>query len=255
MRDNLYTHARLGDEAVDQVQTDIRTYRLEQDYIEMRRQRVVLPALQELCPGADRPINIAIVASGGGSRAMFATYGALKGLLDIGVLNATSYICGLSGSTWAISSIFTRASRFDDRDARTALAGAIANSIEQAPGFSFISAAITAPIRRSTIDFFSDDPTAVKLKKLLHQPVTNTDYYGASIARYLNGRGNDVYENTYMPDYLTLQLGRQAQWQRKNFELPQAYMPLLPFPIYTAVTPLYNTESRFTHGLNLRLIK
>ena len=77
---------------------------------------------------------------------------------------------------------------------------------------------------------------------MLKQPITNTDYYGNAIARYLLGKGNTVYENNYVPDYLTLQLGEQARWQGKNYELPQAYVPHLPFPIYTAVTPLRNVE-------------
>ena len=278
VRNNHYTYERRGDEAIDEVQTVIKTYRLEKDYIERRRNRIVLPALQAICPGTDRPINIAIVASGGGSRAMFATYGALKGLHDIGVLNATSYICGLSGSTWAISSIFTEVNNNGTTNLRTALNNAAARSVEYAPGFNFITEVIFQPVYRALMEniyrepsgpinritgpidriiskvdpitlaaklaqpYLYSVPATIKVKELLKQPITNTDYYGNAIARYLLGKGNTVYENNYVPDYLTLQLGEQARWQGKNYELPQAYVPHLPFPIYTAVTPLRNVE-------------
>src|SRR5438477_3241671 len=46
--------------------------------------------------------RIAVVCSGGGCRAMLGTVGALSGLQDIGVLDATTYISSLSGSTWAL---------------------------------------------------------------------------------------------------------------------------------------------------------
>ena len=46
--------------------------------------------------------KIAIVASGGGIRAMLATLGFLRGLERTNLLNAVTYVCGLSGSTWAI---------------------------------------------------------------------------------------------------------------------------------------------------------
>lgn len=47
--------------------------------------------------------NIAIVCSGGGYRAMLYCLGALLGAEKIGLLDATRYVVGLSGSTWAIS--------------------------------------------------------------------------------------------------------------------------------------------------------
>lgn len=47
--------------------------------------------------------NIAIVCSGGGYRAMLYCLGALIGAQREGILDATRYVVGLSGSTWAIS--------------------------------------------------------------------------------------------------------------------------------------------------------
>jgi phospholipase A2 len=47
--------------------------------------------------------TIALCCSGGGYRAMLATAGYLAGLESIGLLDATTYMVGLSGSTWAIN--------------------------------------------------------------------------------------------------------------------------------------------------------
>ena len=51
----------------------------------------------------ERVPKIAIVCSGGGYRAMLYCLGALVGAQKAGILDATTYMVGLSGSTWAIS--------------------------------------------------------------------------------------------------------------------------------------------------------
>lgn len=43
---------------------------------------------------------VAVVCSGGGSRALTGTYGSLQGLQKIQLLDAVSYITGVSGATW-----------------------------------------------------------------------------------------------------------------------------------------------------------
>ncbi len=47
--------------------------------------------------------KVAIVGSGGGYRAMLCTTGSLVGAQKIGLLDATTYISALSGSTWALA--------------------------------------------------------------------------------------------------------------------------------------------------------
>ncbi|KAL4641116.1 cytosolic phospholipase A2 zeta-like isoform X1 [Arapaima gigas] len=49
---------------------------------------------------------LAVAGSGGGSRAMTALYGSLKGLQTLGLLDAISYISGVSGSTWTLSKLY-----------------------------------------------------------------------------------------------------------------------------------------------------
>lgn len=43
---------------------------------------------------------IAVMATGGGIRAMTSLYGQLAGLRELGLLDCISYITGASGSTW-----------------------------------------------------------------------------------------------------------------------------------------------------------
>ncbi len=49
---------------------------------------------------------LAVVCSGGGSRALISTYGSLQGLQKIQLLDAVSYITGVSGATWWVLMYF-----------------------------------------------------------------------------------------------------------------------------------------------------
>ncbi|XP_056292175.1 cytosolic phospholipase A2 beta-like [Pseudoliparis swirei] len=74
-----------------------------------KRSVVVAQALEKLFGAQNDPKKvpvIAVVASGGGSRAMTGLLGSLRGLKEIGVLDAVSYISGVSGSTWAMSTLY-----------------------------------------------------------------------------------------------------------------------------------------------------
>ncbi|XP_063731568.1 cytosolic phospholipase A2 zeta-like [Eleginops maclovinus] len=76
-----------------------------------KRKVVVAEALQNFLglgslPQPHKVPTIAVVASGGGARAMTGMLGSLKGLKDTGVLDAVSYITGVSGSTWAMSTLY-----------------------------------------------------------------------------------------------------------------------------------------------------
>ncbi len=74
-----------------------------------KRELVVKSALEKMLGQSlnDKYIpKIAIVGSGGGYRAMFCTTGSLVGADQIGLLDATTYITALSGSTWAVGTWF-----------------------------------------------------------------------------------------------------------------------------------------------------
>ncbi|XP_075933392.1 cytosolic phospholipase A2 zeta-like [Anarhichas minor] len=77
-----------------------------------KRDVVVAQALQKLFGAPSDPKKvptIALVASGGGTRAMTGLLGSLRGLKEIGVLDTVSYITGVSGSTWAMSALYQEA--------------------------------------------------------------------------------------------------------------------------------------------------
>nr|XP_055028412.1 cytosolic phospholipase A2 zeta-like [Misgurnus anguillicaudatus] len=83
----------------------------EEKHFLAKRSKVVSEALQKFLnlttpPDPSKVPVIAVVSSGGGTRAMTGTYGAIKGLQEIQLLDAVSYITGLSGSTWTLSSLY-----------------------------------------------------------------------------------------------------------------------------------------------------
>ncbi|KAG2468675.1 PA24C phospholipase, partial [Polypterus senegalus] len=49
---------------------------------------------------------VAVLGSGGGIRAMLSLLGSMEGLQETGLLDCVTYICGVSGSTWAMSQLY-----------------------------------------------------------------------------------------------------------------------------------------------------
>lgn len=45
---------------------------------------------------------VAVLGSGGGTRAMSSLYGSLAGLQELGLLDTVTYLSGVSGSTWYV---------------------------------------------------------------------------------------------------------------------------------------------------------
>ncbi|XP_071368771.1 cytosolic phospholipase A2 zeta-like [Centroberyx affinis] len=107
----------------------------EKEYLE-KRKVVVGQALQKLLglsspPGPKKVPVIALVGSGGGTRAMTGLFGSLKGLQQIGVLDAATYITGVSGSTWTMTSLYQQAnwSQQDLNSAISAMEGKITKDL------------------------------------------------------------------------------------------------------------------------------
>uniref|UniRef100_A0A8C2ULB4 PLA2c domain-containing protein n=1 Tax=Chinchilla lanigera TaxID=34839 RepID=A0A8C2ULB4_CHILA len=86
----------------------------EQEAVEKRSSQV-LAALNKLSTKAKEAWNlskaqapvIAVLGSGGGLRAHFAFLGVLSELKRLDLLDAVTYLSGVSGSTWALSSFYT----------------------------------------------------------------------------------------------------------------------------------------------------
>ncbi|XP_043327490.1 cytosolic phospholipase A2 beta isoform X2 [Cervus elaphus] len=76
-----------------------------------RRKQVVAKALRQALQldgdlREDEIPVVAIMATGGGIRAMTSLYGQLAGLKALGLLDCVSYITGASGSTWALANLY-----------------------------------------------------------------------------------------------------------------------------------------------------
>lgn len=81
---------------------------LSADELEYRKNRkpIVKAALEKLMDHslADNQVpTIALVGSGGGYRAMLGMIGSLVGIEKLGLLDCSTYVLGLSGSSWATS--------------------------------------------------------------------------------------------------------------------------------------------------------
>lgn len=73
-----------------------------------KRSSKVLEGLQKLNIQADQAPVIAVLGSGGGLRAHIAFLGVLSEMKALGLLDAVTYLAGVSGSTWALSSFYTK---------------------------------------------------------------------------------------------------------------------------------------------------
>nr|XP_025951379.1 cytosolic phospholipase A2 zeta-like isoform X3 [Dromaius novaehollandiae] len=82
----------------------------EREFLD-RRKKIVSEALKKALnlresPGKDEVPVIAVLGSGGGMRALTSFYGSLAGLQQLGLLDAAMYLCGISGSTWCLSTLY-----------------------------------------------------------------------------------------------------------------------------------------------------
>jgi hypothetical protein len=175
----------------------------EKDFL-TKRFLVVRNSLQELYHTGEAPKipTIAVVASGGGSRAMFATLGVLKGLIELNLFNTITYLCGLSGSTWALASVYEELLNNPNGGLKEVINRAGENAANRAKDFSFIGEFVTGAVKRTALPYH-DMPAFIQAKKLCNQPVSNTDYYSAGIARTLFGKGDEIYSPKYEPTYLS----------------------------------------------------
>uniref|UniRef100_H9KW03 Phospholipase A2 n=2 Tax=Callithrix jacchus TaxID=9483 RepID=H9KW03_CALJA len=82
----------------------------EQEFLD-RRKEVVSKALQQVLRLSEAPDSgqvpvVAVLGSGGGTRAISSLYGSLAGLQELGLLDTVTYLSGVSGSTWCISTFY-----------------------------------------------------------------------------------------------------------------------------------------------------
>lgn len=184
-------HVRVGNELA----------REERLHLEKRLPKV-RNALEKLLgrPLTDAYIpKIALIGSGGGYRAMLCTTGSLVGADAIGLLDATTYITALSGSTWAVGPW---------------MAGglSIAQFKQELIGIIHTSISSVTPAEMKLI---SD---ALLVKAVQGQTLTLVDLFGALLA-------NRLLRNFGERRHL-VSLSQQVEWIKNGDK---------PLPIYTAV--------------------
>ncbi|XP_045679283.1 cytosolic phospholipase A2 zeta isoform X1 [Phyllostomus hastatus] len=82
----------------------------EREFLDKRKQ-IVSKALQKVlglsqAPDSSQVPVVAVLGSGGGTRAMSSLYGSLAALQELSLLDTVTYLSGVSGSTWCISTLY-----------------------------------------------------------------------------------------------------------------------------------------------------
>lgn len=182
---------------------------LEEQLFLQKRQPLVTDSLRRHF-GISRPLKVAICGSGGGYRAMIYTLGALIGAQNIGLLDCTTYVAGLSGSTWTLGAWLAQGADLE----------ALKDSLQQ----QIRLVNLTKQILPKPIS----DPAELEqvarnmaIKLLFKQPLSIVAIWGALIAK------NVLVDSKVQRQQLTL----SDQVQTIN-------LGKYPLPIYTAVSPL-----------------
>jgi hypothetical protein len=102
LRKAIRSKARVIPPATDvMVKTSVDLSLNEKNYLQNRNKKIQ-PILEKEF-SIDMPLRIAMCCSGGGNRAMVGTLGFFMAAAKHNILQATTYIVGLSGSTWTIA--------------------------------------------------------------------------------------------------------------------------------------------------------
>merc|ERR1719427_448947 len=151
----------------------------EEKNFRKQRLKIVAENLNKLLGNERGPRNenetpcIGILGSGGGYRALCGFSGALSALKELGLFDCAMYTCGLSGSSWCQSALYSHPS-FPDHG--------VDHAIED----------MKKNMRRNCLSFLT--PTNIlrylnimKEKRKLGQPTTFTDFFGLMVAEHLLG--------------------------------------------------------------------
>uniref|UniRef100_A0A673W8I7 Phospholipase A2 n=1 Tax=Salmo trutta TaxID=8032 RepID=A0A673W8I7_SALTR len=151
----------------------------EKLFRQARRERVMLGIKKLLdmekprfLPSTPKEVPvIAIVGSGGGFRAMVGFSGVMKGLYESGVLDCATYIAGLSGSTWYMSTLFSHP-EFPSKGPKEINA-------------ELMKRVSSNPLRLLLPQHITNYIQSLWSKKANGQPVTFTDIFGMLIGETL----------------------------------------------------------------------
>lgn len=190
----LFTQQDAYSKSVAQVRAAATLPDAEVAYMQKRQEYITARA------GKQMP-KIAVCISGGGLRALTGGLGFLRCMQDNGLLDITSYLCGLSGSTWAIS-------------------GWLESQQPVADYIQSIKPALNAGLLH---DVSSKKIVDALLKKMKYdQQISIDDIWGSLIAQKI------IY-NQHKKDLMQISLSNYVTLPADGS---------LPIPIYNCVTPL-----------------
>lgn len=186
-RENVYAH----EVATVRVGNDLSPG--ERDFLLKRepKVRVALETMLEESLTNKTVPTISIIMSGGGYRAMLGAVGFLAGAEKIGLLNATTYLSTLSGSTWAVAPWIAMGMSLTDYK-------------------EYVSQEITQNITTINSDEAGLVASILGQKIVFREPITSVDIYGSLLANRLLAdfgerrqlvRLSDLHERIRNADY------------------------------------------------------
>uniref|UniRef100_A0A8C5I0T8 Phospholipase A2 n=1 Tax=Gouania willdenowi TaxID=441366 RepID=A0A8C5I0T8_GOUWI len=139
----------------------------EKQFLQTRRERVML-GIKKL---ASKVPVIAIAGSGGGFRAMVGFSGVMTALFNSGVIDCATYVAGLSGSTWYMSTLYSHPD--------------FPNKGPKEINSELMKRVSSNPLRLLLPQHITNYIQALWTKKASGQPVTFTDIFGMLIGETL----------------------------------------------------------------------
>jgi hypothetical protein len=168
------------------------------------------------------PFTLAYVGPGGGYRAMILTSGYLAGLEDLGLLDATSYIAALSGSTW-----FLVPWVFSGNTVR-----AFQNSLLEKINRKQLNPAQVIFDKTGYISsaYLENLVSVLWPKYVFNQNISSVDIYGSLLAEALLSNDQKKYH-----------LADQWNYVKDGSK---------PFPLYTSVSPYTDDKGKQQYSWN-----
>ncbi|KAJ3103903.1 hypothetical protein HDU96_009094 [Phlyctochytrium bullatum] len=203
----------------------------ERRFVEERRKgvaRALSRFLGEEVKPEDVPI-IGIAASGGGCRAMVSTLGAVQGLSDLGLLDACTYMAGVSGSTWAMAQLYgvEKSARSALSHTKWALSRNLMNPLDFLDAFT---GPLSELVLTGAVHRFHAPPSPKSLGIVdLFGVLLTSKFLVPQIAL---GAGADPLEV------------REVVARRLSEQVGVCEEQILPFPIYSAVTRVVASEAK-----------
>ncbi|KAJ3101874.1 hypothetical protein HDU97_000987 [Phlyctochytrium planicorne] len=222
-------HPELALEANVRLGTDLSEEELQ--YLKKRRvvvAKALTKVLGETVDPADVPV-IGIAASGGGCRAMVSTIGAVKSLHRLGLLDACTYMAGVSGSTWAMAQMYgvEKSAKSALDHTKWALSRNLMNPLDF---FDSFTGPMSELVLTGAVHRFHSPP---KVKA-----IGVVDLFGALLTSKF------LIPQSALSSGASLEEARKVTASKLSQQKDIVEDQTLPFPIYSAVTRVFSDEAK-----------